>query len=803
MHFFSDGVGEKVGFVYIGTNKANMKLKYIGIWLLMLIFFPKLYAQSGVYHLRGSVLDAVSQQPLIGAHVSVSENPNLHAITDVMGEFVIENLSPGRYHIVASYLGYKETISLVEVTSGKEKIVTLSMTEDIHSLEEVVVTAQNDKQRPVNSMAYASTRTFSVEETNKFAGAVDDPARMVQSFAGVVPTNDGSNYVSVRGNHPSGLLYRLEGVDIPNPNHFGDAASSGGGVAVISSQLLSNSDFSTGAFSAEYGNAIGGIFDIKLRKGNNQKREWTVKAGFLGLEAAAEGPISKKHKSSYLINYRYSTLSLIDKLGVKLSGVLDYSDLSYNVVFPLKNNAQLSFFGVNGWSSQLIEEDTADVAFEALSHRYSAKFISNVYTNGLKYQRSLGRGFLSAILVNGITQSGYKEETNTSFTDRNYFNKFDTQNEVSKWSLAIAYTQKISPSWVIKVGAYADRLSYNFRYDEYQNAENFTNLINNNDHTSMLRSYVQASYSISQKWSAQLGAHYTRFVLNDQQVAEPRLSLKYQPTATASVSLSYGKHSQIQPLMVYFLKTTDGSDRWLNHDLEMTRSNHWVLTIEKQLNENTRLVAEAYYQQLNHIPTGLDENSRYAIVNQQFFFPDFALVNDGKGQNKGVELTLERFLNKGLYFIISGSISESKFKTPTMSWTNTRFNTQNSLLLTLGKEWKVGKDSRNVLGVNIKNVWVGGQWDTPVDLQASRAAGKEVRLENEAFTIKLKDFYKLDVGFKYKINKANRTATWSLDFMNATNHENIGGVYYDVFHNEVRNWTMMPLVPVLSYKLDF
>ena len=232
----------------------------------MLIFLPQLKAQLDAYQLRGSVLDAISQQPLIGAHVSVSENPNLHAITDVMGEFVIENLAPGRYHIVASYLGYTETISLVEVTSGKEKIVTLSMTEDIHSLEEVVVTAQNDKQRPVNSMAYASTRTFSVEETNKFAGAVDDPARMVQSFAGVVPTNDGSNYVSVRGNHPSGLLYRLEGVDIPNPNHFGDAASSGGGVAVISSQLLSNSDFSTGAFSA-FSTAGGAVFAAGAEEG--------------------------------------------------------------------------------------------------------------------------------------------------------------------------------------------------------------------------------------------------------------------------------------------------------------------------------------------------------------------------------------------------------------------------------------------------------------------------------------------------------------------------------------------------------
>lgn len=780
-----------------------MKIRLLGCWILWISCIPFLKAQSDAYRLRGTLMDAISQQPLPGAHVSVLENPALHTVSDIQGEFILENLQPGRYHVVVSYLGYKEANVSVEVTSGKEKIITISMDEDIHSLEEVVVTAQSEKQRPVNSMAYASTRTFSVEETNKFAGAVDDPARMVQSFAGVVPTNDGSNYVSIRGNHPSGLVYRLEGVDIPNPNHFGDAASSGGGVAVISSQLLSNSDFSTGAFSAEYGNALSGIFDIKLRKGNNQKREWTIKAGFLGLEAAAEGPISRKNKSSYLINYRYSTLSLIDKLGVSLSGVLDYSDLSYHVVFPFKNNAQLSFFGVNGWSSQKIDEDTADVEFKALSHQYVANFTSNVYTNGMKYQRTLGKGFFSAVLANGITQSGYKEETQTLFSDRTYFNKFDTQNEIAKWSLALSYTQKLSSSWVIRMGAYADRLSYTFRYDDYKDAQSFVNLINNSDHTSMLRSYVQASYHISNHWSAQIGAHYTRFILNDQHVAEPRLSLKYVPSASSAVSLSYGKHSQIQPLMVYFLKAGDGSDLRLNQQLSMSRSDHWVLTVEQQLNSNTRLVAEAYYQQLYDLPVGLDENRYYSIVNQQFFFPDFALANQGRGKNRGIEITLERFLHKGLYFILSTSLSDSKFKTPAMKWTNTRFNTQHAVLITLGKEWKVGKDKRNVLGINVKNVWVGGQWDTPVDFEASKAAGKEVRIENEAFTIKLKDFYKLDIGFRYKINKANRTATWSLDFMNATNHENIGGVYYDVFHNEIRKWTMMPLVPVLSYKLEF
>ncbi|MFZ1749866.1 MAG: carboxypeptidase-like regulatory domain-containing protein, partial [Saprospiraceae bacterium] len=324
------------------------------------------------------------------------------AITDESGDFVIEGLPVGRHTLQVSYLGYVSFISTIEIKSGKELVLNVPMKEDILSLEEVVITAREEKSKPVNSLSYASTRTFSVEESNKFAGAVDDPARMAQSFAGVVPTNDGSNYISIRGNSPSGLLYRLEGIDIPNPNHFADVASSGGGVSVMSSQMLANSDFSTGAFSAEYGNALGGVFDLKLRKGNNSKTEYTFKAGFLGMEAAIEGPFSKNYKGSYLINYRYSTLSLINKLGVGLTGVLNYSDLSYNINLPIHKAGHLSLYGINGWSNQKIAETLEDIDAEkgATSHISDGYFLSNMSVNGAKYTASTSKnGFLSAIMA--------------------------------------------------------------------------------------------------------------------------------------------------------------------------------------------------------------------------------------------------------------------------------------------------------------------------------------------------------------------------------------------------------------------
>jgi hypothetical protein len=433
------------------------------------------------YAMRGVVTDAITQEPLIGALCYVQQYEHLSSVTDANGSFRIEGLNLGRQTIKVTYLGYENFSALVEVTSGKELVINIGMREDIKALDEVVIIADAEKNRAINTMSYASTRTFSVEESNKFAGAVDDPARMVQSFAGVVATNDGNNYVSVRGNHPSGLLYRMEGIDIPNPNHFGDMASSGGGVSVLSSQVLANSDFSTGAFSAEYGNAIGGVFDIKLRKGNNEKQEFTFKAGFLGMEAAIEGPFSKNYKGSYLVNYRYSTLSLIDKFGVDLSGVLNYSDLSYNINLPLTKKSSISLFGITGWSNQKINETLEDLDEDsgALTHIGDLKFISNLTTNGLKFTTSINKsGFLTAVFAYSRSLNGYKELIKTAYPNYDYFSKFNIDNTNDKLSSALSYTQKLNKKMTLRSGFYLDYLDFNSQFDQYQTESQFTNLIN-------------------------------------------------------------------------------------------------------------------------------------------------------------------------------------------------------------------------------------------------------------------------------------------------------------------------------------
>jgi hypothetical protein len=780
-------------------NKLILAAMFITLW-------HGLWSQSqSVYVLRGIVADEVTQQPLIGALVYVVNHENNATTTNESGEFAIEGLPVGRHNLQVSYLGFVPFSTLVEIKSGKEQVVQVMMKEAIKTLDEVTVTANAEKAKPINSFAFASTRTFSVEESSKFAGAVDDPARMAQSFAGVIPTDDGSNYVSVRGNHPSGLLYRLEGIDMPNPNHFGDVASSGGGVSILSSQVLSNSDFSTGAFSAEYSNALGGVFDIRLRKGNNSKNEFTLKAGFLGMEAAIEGPFSKKYKGAYLVNYRYSTLSLINKLGVDLTGVLNYSDLSYHVHLPVNGKGTFSLFGINGRSNQKIEENLDDINPEsgALSHLSDGAFVSNMSMNGAKYAVSTKKnGFFNAIVAYSTNKSGFDEDIKTVYKDYTYFSKFNISQYAHKYSVATHFTQKINSLIHVKTGLYYDILGYRLRYDDYQNESSYTTIINRNDQTSVARGYGQVNIRWNDKWSVNVGAHYSYFLLNSHNVFEPRVNLKYTFNDKSNVALSYGRHSQLQPLIVYFIKNE--REELINKNLDFTKAQHLVLTYNYDINAHFRFKTEVYFQQLRKIPVGMDGHKNYSIINQQNFFPDFKLVNEGKGRNMGLEVTLERFLHKNWYYILTASVFDSKYKTPNLSrWNNTRYNVRYSSIWTIGKEWLVGKNKRNTLGVNVKNAWIGGQWDTPVDRAASQLEKKEVRDEANPFSVKLKDFQKLDVGIRYKRNKNKYTSTLSLDLMNATNHKNVGGITYDIQNDRLKEWTMMPFVPVMSYKVEF
>src|SRR5262245_27811225 len=380
--------------------------------------------------LRGTVMDMMLQSPLAGATVTIP-SLNYTTVTNEEGTFRFKDMPIGSYRIIITYSGFKEaTLENIAINSGKETVVNVPLEALVKTENEVLVKANSKKNKPLNDMSAVSARAFSVEETQKYAAAVNDPLRMAVAFPGVLAADDGGNSIIIRGNAPSGLLWKMEGMDIPNPNHFSNIGTTGVGISILSSQLLSNSDFVTAAFAAEYGNALSGVFDLKLRKGNNEKREYTLQAGILGLNAAIEGPFSKNYKGSYLINYRYSTLSLLSRSGViPDDGATNFQDLSYNFYLPTNKLGTFTIFGFGGRSDQKFNADEDSLKWESKSDRYSYNYISNTAMTGITHTILVGNklNIKSGVGVSR-TKVGYDEYyTEDDYSSKGtYFDKYKT-----------------------------------------------------------------------------------------------------------------------------------------------------------------------------------------------------------------------------------------------------------------------------------------------------------------------------------------------------------------------------------------
>lgn len=654
-------------------------------------------------------------------------------------------------------------------------------------------------------MAVVSARTFSVEETRKYAAAVNDPARMVASYAGVVATNDGNNSISIRGNSPYGLIWRMEGIDIPNPNHFANVATSGGGISILSTQLLTNSDFITGAFPAEYGNALAGVFDLNLRKGNNEKREYTVQAGFLGMDVAAEGPFSKNYNGSYLINYRYSTLSILSNLGLEVGdGVTNFQDLSYNFHFPTKKLGSFSLFGFGGLSSDKLDAEKDSLTWESTDDRYNYNFFSNTGAAGLRHSINLSTDsyLQSSLMLSGNDQGDVAEKLDENYTPRM---EYKENNINKKITLSTVLNHKFNAQHSIRSGIYFNRYFYNLTQKEFNDNTNLMEVaLDVNGNASTIQLFSQWNYRMTEKLTLNAGLHYLQLTDNKSSSLEPRASIKYELTDQQSVSVGYGLHSQMQPMGIYEAQVAT-SNGYLkpNKDLGLNKAHHFVIAYDRALTEYLRIKAETYYQKLYNIPVLSDGSRPLAASNNEDGYITDPLVNKGVGRNYGAELTFEQFTHNDLYFLLSTSLYDSKYKALDGVWRNSRFNGNYAVSLTAGKEFKSAGRKNRVYGINIRTLGSGGFRTTPIDIDQSMLEGETKFIESQRYTQQLPAYFRTDLRLSMKRNRAKSTTTLALDIQNVTNRKNLGGQYFDAESGEIKKWYQLPLLPVLSYKIEF
>ncbi|MBM3437308.1 MAG: carboxypeptidase-like regulatory domain-containing protein, partial [Bacteroidetes bacterium] len=393
-------------------NKQMKTLKMVGAITQLMMAWSVTNAQNLSQTVKGQVVDKESQVSLPGATiVIVGSNPLIGTTTDANGYFSLAKVPVGRLTISVRFLGYQPVdIPEILVNTGKEVILHVELSESVVNLDEAVIKAESRKDVAINSMATVSARTFSIEEAGRYAGGFDDPARMASSFAGVTTGQLEDNSIVVRGNAPKGILWMLEGVPVPNPNHFAGAYSAGGGfMTIFSGQLVANSDFFTGAFPAEYGNALAGAFDIKLRTGNNEKREYWFQAGLLGLDFGAEGPFVKGKNSSYLFNYKYSTYGLISPLLPKGSGLPIYQDLSFKMNFPTKKAGIFSLWGAGAIDKLVKYEEKYSSEWISTQNAEREKIFMMPVSAGLSHKYILGdKSYIHTTLAGTNYSGGHK-----------------------------------------------------------------------------------------------------------------------------------------------------------------------------------------------------------------------------------------------------------------------------------------------------------------------------------------------------------------------------------------------------------
>ncbi|MFC2112643.1 carboxypeptidase regulatory-like domain-containing protein [Bacteroidota bacterium] len=782
----------------------------------ILIFQPGLAQPTQT--IRGRVFDQESYMPLLGANVFILEaGPITGVISGENGNFEIKDVPVGRYNIMVSHMGFKSFVARdVVVGSGKEVFLDVGMREFIVEMEGIDVAANVSKDQTINPMAGISARSFTVEETEKFPGSWGDPARMAANYAGVFPNGDIYNYIVVRGNSPYGLIWRMEGIPIPNPNHFDFPGARGGPISIVNNKLLAQSDFLTSAFPAEYSNGVSGVFDLNLRNGNSQKREYVTEIGLMGLSFGAEGPFSKNSGASYMFDCRISLLGLVDEL-LWVEALPRYQDLNFKLNFPTKKG-NISVFGYGGNSRILGIMNDSVATTPAYKRQLTSESGARTGVTGIKYVRFLGS---RTRLI-----SDFAASTNRSFQyNDSLVNKqlsrvlIKNQYQEDRLLLSFKLLSKLSARNSINAGiSMEDHFIDYYLQNEYDIFAGVSgdSLVTypphhlTRDHLFVFKSYFEWKHRFSNTLTLYTGLNYLHFLMNNSKALEPRTNLRWRFKENQILSIGYGLHSQLHPFFHYFVRqntTGDPYDREnyieTNLDLDFTRSHHFALGYDLAISADMRFKAEVYQQLLFDIPVESNP-SFFSMINSgagSFNRSYHDLVNEGTARNQGLDLTLEKFLSNRYYFLLTASLLDSKYEGSDGVLRNTAFNSNYNLNGLVGYEIPVRTNGS--IDLNIRMVTAGGRRYIPHDEAQTIIERDDVYIYDEAFEHRLANYFRIDTRFAYKYNGLKLRHEVALDITNLTNRPNEWERLYDDVSKSIEMIYQQGLFFFIYYRINF
>ncbi len=807
-------------------------MKRLLIASAILLYLPASLAQVPSQNLKGTITDLLGE-PVLGATIKwLGDSVNVRGTaSDLDGNFVIPSIPVGRQSFLVESVQYRnQLIENVIITSAKEVVLKIVLEEDTYMMNDIVIV---DKQvgDAGNAFTKVSSIAFNIAETDLYAGSRGDPSRMASNFAGVQGADDSRNDLIIRGNSPLGVVNLVEGIPVPNLNHFAIPGSTGGPLSILNNKTLDNSAFYTGAFPSQYGNALAGIFDLNLKSGNDENHEFSGQLGFLGTELFAEGPITK-NKSSYLATYRYSTLDLFNGLGIQIGtdALPIYQDAAFNVKLIGNNRLKMNLFGLGGTSKISIKVSGKDFK-EIIENEgtYSEvdrdqEFRTSMGMTGLNAKWTFANNIpVEAAIAYSTSQQGATHFLTQVDNDNKYViadpdNPFiNYQFQTNKVAGTFDIAREFPSKNLINAGFILEHKWYDFQdsiLTVWDQADpqygNYTVRWNSEETATLLQTYAQFKTEFSSEIDMSVGIHSQFHSLNNSTSwLEPRLSINYTPTKSARWSLAFGVHSQTQPDYLYFYRGDKTSP--YNRDLDFTRNMHFISGYEKRLENKIRVKVEAYFQKLDNIPIYDDSNSSYSIANMGSgftrLFPD-ELINAGKGENYGLELTVERPFLNGFYYMVTASLYESKYVGGDGIWRDTEFNGNHVLNILGGKEWQSPKGNSFFAGA--KFTTAGGRRYGEVDLEASSVFREIVFMDANRNEFQFDDYLRFDLNVNYKINRLRMAHEIGLDLVNVTNRRNFLKLTYippvggDINPNgETREESQLGFLPIFFYKLSF
>lgn len=778
---------------------------------LILVFISSLAYSQSYQTVRGTIKESFTERSIDSVVVTLlSENVKyMETTSDAKGNFVFTSVEIGCYDIQFNHPNYTSFIQpAITVTVSKETVLNSVMENSAKTLDEVEVTFTKERGIPNNEMANSSVFSIEPSDARRIAGGLDDPIRVAGTLPGVTASSSFSaNFVSIRGNSPRSLKYQMEGVELPNPTHFARIGGSGGTFTIFSMQLMDKSDFYTGAFSSQFGDALGGVFDVKFKKGNSEQHEMTFQIGSLGVDLGSEGPLSKKNNSSYVFNYRYATVGL-GRIGNPSSPT--YQDFSFNVDVPLaKSRAKLQFFGIAGTSdrTRAALKDSAD--WKESLDRTTLYLASTTVTVGGVYKKFVGK---KSVFKATVVGSYSKQSDNKDYIQNNFSIINQKINEYTSIPItgALSFKHKFGMRHSNITGLSYNTTAHDWRAEKYSfNQNRQLILMDGSGRSNLFQAYTQSKISLTDKFEILAGVHFLHYDVTNQHTIEPRVSLNYQLNSKHSLSLSSGMHSQVENYATYLYEQTNTMEETVfpNKNLGLAKAIHYIIGYKGKVFTNHRLRIEAYYQQLYNVPV---DSFAFSTINLEELSDLRALTNGGTGQNYGIDLGFERYTDNGLYYIFNSSFWRSYYTGVDGIQRSTAFDNKFNLRFIVGKEYKLrasatkkGVDRFRAFSWNESFNILGGQVYTPLDFVNSKLEQETIYDESLAFTQTGETLLFLDFNFSYTINKKERKTVWALQIKNLLNNGNALYREYDTVLDKEVVVKSTSFFPNIYYRLEF